>query len=179
MGDEVRRTQRGNNNAYCQDNEISWFDWTLVERHRDLHRFVKMLIRQRRMLGEPRVIPGLSLNELLRRAEIELHGVRLNGPDVSPDSHSLAITVRDPEREELLHAMFNAYWEPLLFELPPLEPGQEWRRWIDTSRDAPEDVHDWNLAPSVQGATCAVEPRSLVTLVARSAGLANAGGGRP
>ena len=41
MGDEVRRTQRGNNNAYCQDNEISWFDWTLVEKHADLHRFVK------------------------------------------------------------------------------------------------------------------------------------------
>ena len=56
MGDEVRRTQRGNNNAYCQDNEISWFDWTLLERHRDLHRFVKTLIRQRLMLGsEPGV----------------------------------------------------------------------------------------------------------------------------
>ena len=51
MGDEVRRTQRGNNNAYCQDNEISWFDWTLLERHRDLHRFVKTLVRQRVMLG--------------------------------------------------------------------------------------------------------------------------------
>ena len=57
MGDEVRRTQRGNNNAYCQDNEISWFDWTLVERHRDLHRFVKMLIRQRLVLGDD---PGVA-----------------------------------------------------------------------------------------------------------------------
>ena len=47
MGDEVRRTQRGNNNAYCQDNEISWFDWTLLERHADIHRFVKTLIRIR------------------------------------------------------------------------------------------------------------------------------------
>ena len=44
MGDEMRRTQRGNNNAYCQDNEISWLDWTLLERHRDVHRFVKSLI---------------------------------------------------------------------------------------------------------------------------------------
>jgi glycogen operon protein len=179
MGDEVRRTQRGNNNAYCQDNETSWFDWTLVERHQDLHRFVKMLIRQRRMLGEPRVIPGLSLNEHLRRAKIEVHGVRLNRPDVSPDSHSLAITVRDPEQAEILHVMFNAYWEPLVFELPPLEPGQKWRRWIDTSGASPDDEHDWELAPSMQGTTCAVEPRSLVTLVAKSAGLANAGGSRP
>ena len=47
MGDEVRRTQRGNNNAYCQDNEISWFDWTLVEKHADVHRFVRLLIARR------------------------------------------------------------------------------------------------------------------------------------
>ena len=48
MGDEVRRTQRGNNNAYCQDNEISWFDWSLLEKHRDIHRFVRILIENRR-----------------------------------------------------------------------------------------------------------------------------------
>jgi len=48
MGDEVRRTQRGNNNAYCQDNEISWFDWSLLEKHRDIHRFVKILTENRR-----------------------------------------------------------------------------------------------------------------------------------
>ena len=47
MGDEVRRTQRGNNNAYCQDNEISWFDWRLLERHGDIHRFVKQLVGYR------------------------------------------------------------------------------------------------------------------------------------
>ena len=67
MGDEVRRTQRGNNNAYCQDNEISWFDWTLLERHRDLHRFVKTLVRQRLMLGKELGVEGVSLNELLQR----------------------------------------------------------------------------------------------------------------
>ena len=56
MGDEVRRTQRGNNNAYCQDNEVSWFDWSLLERHADMHRFVKALnaFRQRRdVVDEP------------------------------------------------------------------------------------------------------------------------------
>ena len=49
MGDEVRRTQSGNNNAYCQDNEISWFDWTLVEKHADVHRFVTLLNARRRL----------------------------------------------------------------------------------------------------------------------------------
>jgi len=108
-----------------------------------------------------------------------MHGVQLSRPDLSHDSHSLAITVRDPEQAELFHVMFNAYWEPLVFELPPLEPGQEWRRWIDTSRASPADAHDWELAPSMQGTTCAVEPRSLVTLVAARAGRADAGGSRP
>ena len=81
MGDEVRRTQRGNNNAYCHDDEISWFDWTLLERHPDIHRFVKMLnaFRQRRdVVAEDAV---LSLNELLRRSQVEWHGVALDRPD--------------------------------------------------------------------------------------------------
>ena len=165
MGDEVRRTQRGNNNAYCQDNEISWFDWTLLERHRDLRRFVKTLIGQRLVLGG-RGIQGLSLNELLRRGKIEVHGVRLNRPDPSSESHSLAVTVRDIERGGVLHAMFNAYWQPLTFELPSPELHRPWRRWIDTSRDAPDDVYDWGLAPAVLSRTCVVQPRSLVTLFA-------------
>ena len=77
MGDEVRRTQRGNNNAYCQDNEMSWFDWTLLEQHAGIHRFVKELtaFRQRRDIVHEADV--LSLNELLRRAKIEWHGVRL------------------------------------------------------------------------------------------------------
>ena len=47
MGDEVRRSQRGNNNAYCQDNDTSWFDWNLVGKHADVHRFVRLLIERR------------------------------------------------------------------------------------------------------------------------------------
>jgi isoamylase len=89
MGDEVRRTQRGNNNGYCQDSEISWFDWTLLERHADIHRFVKALNRFRQ---RPDVVAEMSaptLNELLRRAPIEWHGVALNRPDWSDHSHSL------------------------------------------------------------------------------------------
>jgi glycogen operon protein len=163
MGDEVRRTQYGNNNAYCQDNEISWFDWTLLERHRDLHRFVKTLVHQRLVLGNELGVQGLSLNEILREAEIQLHGVRLNRPDLSAESHSLAITVHGRGRAALFHAMFNAYWEPLTFELPSVGPG--WRRWIDTDRDAPDDIH---VGPglSVGGASYAVQARSLVVLFA-------------
>jgi isoamylase len=85
--------------------------------------------------------------------------------------------VRDIERADLLHVMFNAYWEPLVFELPPLDPRRPLRRWIDTDRDTPDDVHDWTLAPFVEGPTYAVQPRSLVTLIAESAGRPMGGGG--
>ena len=122
MGDEVRRTQRGNNNAYCQDSDISWFDWSLLERHADIHRFVKALntFRQRRdVVAEE---GKLSLNQLLRRAQIEWHGVTLHNPDWSEHSHSLAFTLHSLSGNFLFHVMLNAYWEPLTFELPPGPP---------------------------------------------------------
>src|ERR1700756_1853586 len=81
MGDEVRRTQRGNNNAYCLDNEISWFDWDLLKKHADVYRFVRMMVafRARRDVVIER--SRLTLNELLKQARIEWHGVALNRPD--------------------------------------------------------------------------------------------------
>jgi isoamylase len=167
MGDEVRRTQKGNNNAYCQDSDLTWFDWNLLERHGDIHRFVKTLnaFRQRRdVLVEG---AGLSLNQLLRRARIDWHGVKLGQPDWSDDSHSLAFTLKSLRIRFLLHGMFNAYWEPLTFELPPVaaaEPGQAWRRCIDTALASPDDINPWNAAPAVKQTTYVAQPRSVVLL---------------
>jgi isoamylase len=166
MGDEVRRTQRGNNNAYCQDSDLSWFNWSLLDRHGDIHRFVKALneFRQRRdVVGKT---SNLSLNELLRRARIEWHGVTLNRPDWSDPSHSLAFTVRSLRGRFLLHAMLNSYWEPLTFELPPLPPdGQQgWRRCIDTALNSPDDICPWQNAPAVTQAAYLAQPRSVVLL---------------
>jgi isoamylase len=174
MGDEMRRTQWGNNNAYCQDNEVSWLDWSLLDRHRDLHQFVRKLIAQRLRLlsaGHQESF-GLSLNQLLRRAEIDWHGVQLGRPDWSDSSHSLALTVRPRQRQIplWLHVMFNAYWEALDFELP-LAPGAAfagWQRWIDTSLESPEDIMDAPAAPSVPGIRYRVAPRSVAVLFART-----------
>jgi isoamylase len=161
MGDEVRRTQYGNNNAYCQDSEISWFDWGLVERHPDMHRFVKLLnaFRQRRDVVAER--SNLSLNQLLKRAKIQWSGVTLNAPDWSEGSHSLAITLERLRGRFRLHGMFNAYWEPLTFELPPTN-GQSWRRCIDTALASPDDIHLWSDAAPVSTTTYRVAPRSVV-----------------
>jgi isoamylase len=167
MGDEVRRTQRGNNNAYCQDSDISWFDWRLLERHADVHRFVKALneFRQRRD-----VVAGgatLSLNQLLHRARIQWHGVALNQPDWGEHSHALAFGFRSLRARFLLHAMLNAYWEPLTFELPPVPVASQegWRRCIDTALASPNDFVPLNQAPVVPHATYVVQPRSVVVLV--------------
>jgi isoamylase len=165
MGDEVCRSQSGNNNGYCQDSDISWFDWTLLERHADIHRFVKALIgfRQRRdVLAE---VAALSLNQLLRRARIEWHGVALQRPDWSDHSHSFALTLQSLHARFLLHGMLNAYWERLTFELPPVPAEQAWRRWIDTALDSPDDICPWECAPAVTLATYDVQPRSVVFLM--------------
>jgi len=93
MGDEVRRTQRGNNNAYCQDNETSWFDWTLIAKHADVHRFVTLLSARRLFRDVEPERQHLSLNQVLRKANKAWHGVRLGRPDWGDSSHSLAFSV--------------------------------------------------------------------------------------
>jgi glycogen operon protein len=173
MGDEMRRTQRGNNNAYCQDNEVTWLDWSLLDRHLDLHRFVRTLVSHRLRgieLGAAESF-GLSLNELLRRAEIDWHGIRLGQPDWTDDSHSLACTIRSgPGRLPFwVHLMVNAYWEALDFDLPdvPRTAVCGWQRWIDTAREAPEDIVDPPAAPPVARMRYRVMPRSVAALFVR------------
>ena len=99
MGDEVRRTQFGNNNAYCQDNETSWFDWTLLKKHADVHRFVTLLNARRRLRNTEIERQRISLNRLLRGANLTWHGVKVGQPDWSMSSHSVALTVEMPRRK--------------------------------------------------------------------------------
>jgi len=167
MGDEARRTQWGNNNAYCQDNEIGWFDWSLVENHTGLHRFVKRLIMARLRSDVSREDPGLTLNQILQKAQIAWHGVKLNQPDWGADSHSIALTVRSIGGRFMIHIMVNAYWEGLEFEVPsvPKRSGG-WMRWIDTSRESPDDICHWEEAEAVRENVYLVKPRSVVILVA-------------
>ena len=167
MGDEVRRTQRGNNNAYCQDNETSWLDWTLMSKHADVHRFVTMLINRRLLRDIQPEYERESLNQLLRESIKAWHGVRLNQPDWSNWSHSLAFSFELKHEKQLLHLILNAFWEPLEFELPPVsEQGGVWRRWIDTTLESPHDIVAWPTAPAFSGRTYEVGPRSIVILYA-------------
>jgi glycogen operon protein len=169
MGDEVRHTQGGNNNAYCQDNEISWFDWTRVRRHADVHRFVSLLSARRVLRDVEHERQGVSLNAFLREANKAWHGVRLHQPDWGDHSHSVALGAELQKEGLFFHLILNAYWEPLDFELPNLEGGT-WRRWIDTALDSPDDIVPWEKAPHVKGNTYRVADRSVVMLYTTSDG---------
>jgi isoamylase len=170
MGDEVRRSQHGNNNAYCQDNDTNWFDWKLLSKHADVLRFVKLLIERRVLRDVEHERWRVSLSQVLREAEYAWHGVKLNQPDWSPFSHSLAISGELKREGVLVHIIFNAYWEALDFELPILRDGAEnWRRWIDTALDPPHEICEWGAEKLVLGTTYRAGARSVVVLIAGEA----------
>jgi isoamylase len=171
MGDEVRRTQGGNNNAYCQDNETSWFDWTLLARRADVHRFVTLLNARRILRDVEHEQQRMPLNQMIRQADISWHGVSLGEPDWSRSSHSIAFTAKATRGAVSYHAILNAYWEPLEFELPAIAHGvrDPWRRWIDTGLDSPDDIVEWAHAPSVPGPLYRAAARSVVVLFANPA----------
>ncbi|MCT0212523.1 MULTISPECIES: glycogen debranching protein GlgX [unclassified Synechococcus] len=165
MGDEVCRTQQGNNNPYGQDNAISWFDWTLLDRHPDILRFVKELIAQRMRRDIVVNQRQVSLNDLLLGRRIEWHGVAVGQPDWGECSRSIAVRITSYDNRYRLHVIANAYWEALDFALPAADGGSScWRRWIDTSLPSPQDIDDWSLASPVPTSHYRVAARSVVVL---------------
>jgi isoamylase len=166
MGDEVRRSQNGNNNAYCQDNEISWLNWNLVNEQADLLRFTSLLISRRLLRDVTAERERTSLTSLIHGANKSWHGVKLNQPDWSDHSQSLVLSAEIRQERLLVYLILNAYWEPLTFELPSLEnrANKKWHRWIDTDLDSPEDIVEWKAAPTVAAHGYTAGPRSVVVL---------------
>lgn len=167
MGDEVRRSQGGNNNNYCHDDESNWFDWTLIEKHADIHRFVKLLIARRVLRSKQTQRQRKNLDQLIREARKAWHGIKPLQPDWSDWSHSLAFGAEIKTDGLGIHFILNGYWEPLQFELPPMESGSTWHRWIDTALDSPNDIVDWRFAPPVGSNIYPVEARSVVVLITK------------
>jgi len=131
-GDEFGRTQNGNNNAYCQDNLTSWMDWTFAEKNADLLRFFQRLIAFRRQhsIFQRQRFAGDGIH-------IAWHGQKLNQPDWSWESRSLAMRMfEDVGVEETtdVYLIAHSHWEPAKFELPALSAGRKWHRFIDTSK---------------------------------------------
>jgi glycogen operon protein len=167
-GDEARRTQRGNNNAYCQDNEISWFDWDLVGQNADMVRFWKRMIQFRKDHSSVRGRQFFSgaVNER-GLADVTWHGCKLNSPGWSdPEARVLAMTLGGFDGEEDIHVMFNMYWESLEFEIPAVE-GRQWFKVADTAQPSPRDIADPGGEIEIAANVCRVEGHSIVVLVSR------------
>ena len=139
-GDELGRTQQGNNNAYCQDNEISWVDWRMAQQNAGLLRFFQLMIAFRKRCP------------LLRRESFELHGeggfhinwhgVKRMTPDWGHESRTVAMQLtqlHDGEPRQDLHFIANSYWDDLDFELPQIGE-HEWFRLVDTALASPQDI---------------------------------------
>ena len=146
-GDEVLRTQRGNNNAYCQDNDVSWLDWSFAPAARTMLRFTRELIALRKRhpsLRRARFLNGHADNQ---PAEIHWYGETLAAPGwQDPDARVLCFTLAGvTPQEPALHVMINM--APTLRNLPLPDPAaRNWRRIVDTTFDAPDDVVPAGLA---------------------------------
>ncbi|REJ70557.1 MAG: glycogen debranching enzyme GlgX [Planctomycetota bacterium] len=176
-GDECRRTQRGNNNAYCQDNEISWFDWQLVDENEDLLRFTQALIDFRK--NEPSVRREDFLRGMTeRRGELpdvswfDVDGKSIDWKDDDPRLTCLlrAWTPGDEERDERgrhLLMFINAAAEPQRFTVPGKARNLDWRRLLDTAAESPQDIFPGGGGPRM-GRTLRIDlaERSLVVYVA-------------
>ena len=166
-GDEVLQTQRGNNNGYCQDNDLSWFDWNLVERNADMLQFVQRLIALRKRhssLHRRRFLTGEFVNGR-EIADVTWHGNTLNAPQWNdPDSGFLAYTLAAVKASEAdLHILFNMSDATCEAELPTI-PGRVWHRALDTSLESPHDFPELNQQETLDQPRYRVQSRSVVVL---------------
>lgn len=178
MGDECRRTQRGNNNAYCQDNDISWFHWDLVEKNKDLLRFAQSLIKFRRnqptvrresfLTGRPRVegaLPDVSWYSALGTA------VDWNGDDNTLIALLKADEAGNGAARDVL-ILINATGDPREFILPPVAKGTKWRLFVDTAAAPPFDVYpDQDGPPPPRSRRLTLSYRSMCVFVAEDPSL--------
>ena len=171
-GDEIRRTQQGNNNAYCQDNEISWFDWQLVEKNTDLFRFFKLMIAFRKHhpnVRRERFLTGQA-NEHGQK-DINWHSCQLFSPEwFNPNSRVLAYTIWGLAQDDDIHIMLNMDSVDLDFELPPLPrkgKKRKWRKVIDTALPSPADIAEPGKEMAVLAHTCHVEKHSIVVVISK------------
>ena len=161
-GDEFRRTQGGNNNAYCQDNETSWHDWRRLEQHREIFRFARGMIAFRR------AHPVLSEERFYTDAGIHWFGPQGGLPDwADPNEKQFACVIHEDELHDLC-LMFNAGSEAVDFGLPPARPGARWHLAVDSAREAPQDLFPTGEEALLENPrTCRLSPRSSVILLAR------------
>ncbi len=149
-GDEFGRTQGGNNNAYCQDNEISWVDWSLAEKNKNLLRFFKKLIAFRKNQKSLQRLQ-FSVKEINGQPEMSWHGTEIDKPDWSKESKTLGLFLAGQNNQENdIYIMINGDLKSHTFELPIAPKGKKWRLFLNTFNTAPDDIIDENPTEAVK-----------------------------
>jgi glycogen operon protein len=176
-GDEFRRTQRGNNNAYCQNNDISYYDWRFLESHADIYRFTRSLLAFRRRHSSflrPEFFTGKDSSHN-RIPDIAWFNESGQEPDWGAQQRALACRV-DGAKADIwadrddndFYMVFNARNEAVEFALAPAPNGSVWHRAIDTGLDSPQDILEPNQQrPLPDQRLYAAAPRSFVLLIAK------------
>ena len=176
-GDEFGNSQSGNNNPYCQDNEITWLNWNQQKSNAEFYRFVKASIAFRK--AHPvfhQVKPLLGMDSLgCGQPDISCHGMKAWQPDFSDSCHQLSIMYcgeyghkKDGTRDEDFLLIYNMHWEPHLFALPKLSKGRRWHLVVDTGRKESENFQENGNEPMLEEQmTYEAEPRSIVVLMGK------------
>ena len=166
-GDEFCNTQFGNNNAYCQDNIISWLDWTRLEKYREIHDFVRYMIGFRKRYA---ILRKKTKPVACNLPEISIHnGYPWNG---GTDSNSRLIGImyagRDEHdtRDDIVFYCMNAYWETLVMQLPELPNGLQWKVCVNTSVEYKDGRDMESYTEFYYKKTLKVPPRTAIVLVA-------------
>ena len=177
-GDEIARTQGGNNNAYCQDNTLSWFDWSLLKKNEGLFRFVKEMIAFRLRhpsFMRPEFYTGREGN-YNAIPDISWHNEKGASPDWDNIEHGLALQIhgrradvlRDKDDNDFF-IMFNSGPEQVVFTIPPANDRKHWFRAVDTSLHSPEDIPGaGNEAALTHAYKYKVNARSMVILISKN-----------
>ena len=173
-GDEFRRTQKGNNNAYCQDNEISWIDWSFLEKHKDIFRFTKEIIRFRKnhpILRSDSFFKGTAHNGI-SEPDVIWHGEIINEPDWGVNSHSIACLLngkyascRNDSKDNDIYMAFNASREDRTFFIPDSPSGGQWLLSMDTSKKYPDDIYEKDKEIIISEKCYLVKSLSIVVLI--------------
>lgn len=180
-GDEFGNSQMGNNNAYCQDNEISWLNWNNLKSNRDVFDFVKFLIAERKahpilhMQEEFRVMDSISCGY----PDLSYHGTKAWYPEYSNYSRVLGLLLcgkyarlQDKGEDCYFYFAYNMHWEHHSFDLPDLPYDLEWVVYLDSSEEYQQAVQSKELTQKVSKQlakkSIMVKPRSIIILASQS-----------
>jgi isoamylase len=158
MGDEYAHTRHGNNNAWCQDNELNWFLWDQLEEHAGFYRYYRSLIHFRK------THPLLRRDTFFGTEDVKWHGLNPEQPDWDHDNHLVAFTLHFPSGEPGLYIAFNAAHIYQMVTLPSPGEGKAWQWVVNTNNPFPEDFLDDTPVKKLDGATFRMPPYSGIML---------------